>query len=109
MKLLFAIIQNDDAKPLTRELVEHNIRVTRISSSGGFLSGGNQTLMIGVEKDRLQDALDIIKSKSHRRETILPASMPHLGHIMDTATMPLTVTIGGAVVFVVDAESFYRF
>ena len=49
MKLLFAIIQKEDTKPLTRALIEHEISVTRIASTGGVLSGGNTTLMIGVE------------------------------------------------------------
>lgn len=49
MKLLFAIVQNDDQKSLTYALIEKNISVTRIASTGGFLRGGNSTLMIGVE------------------------------------------------------------
>ena len=40
MKLIFAIVQNDDSKRLIRELVKHHISVTRISSTGGFLHGG---------------------------------------------------------------------
>ena len=109
MKLLFAIVQNDDAKSLTRKLIEHNISVTRISSSGGFLSNGNQTLMIGVEKDRLQDTLDIIKAESHRRKATLPAMLPHAGHVIDGVSLPLTITIGGATVFVVDVDDCYKF
>jgi uncharacterized protein YaaQ len=57
MKLLFAIVQNDDQKALTNALVERSISVTRIASTGGFLRGGNTTLMIGVEADRLEETL----------------------------------------------------
>ena len=57
MKLLFAIVQNDDQKSLTYALIEKNISVTRIASTGGFLRGGNSTLMIGVEADRLEETL----------------------------------------------------
>ena len=46
MKLIFAIVQNDDSKRLIRALVQHRISVTRISTTGGFLHGGNTTLMI---------------------------------------------------------------
>ena len=49
MKLVYAIVQNDDSKRLLRELTNHRISVTRISSTGGFLHNGNSTLMIGVE------------------------------------------------------------
>ena len=108
MKLLFAIIQNDDNKPLTRALVEKQISVTRIASTGGFLHGGNTTLMIGVEKDRLDSALEIIKGKSSTRKEfmVIPSSMP--GYI-DNAPTPVQVTLGGATVFVTDVEAFYRF
>ena len=60
MKLVYAIVQNDDSKRLLRELTNRRISVTRISSTGGFLHNGNSTLMIGVEADRLQETLDII-------------------------------------------------
>lgn len=36
MKLIFAIVQNDDSKRLIRALVQHRISVTRISTTGGF-------------------------------------------------------------------------
>ena len=36
MKLVFAIVQKEDTKPLIRALIEHEISVTRISSVGGF-------------------------------------------------------------------------
>ena len=33
MKLVYAIVQNDDSKRLLRELTNHRISVTRISST----------------------------------------------------------------------------
>ena len=108
MKLLFAFIQNEDVKTLTRALIKCDINVTRISSSGGFLSSGNSTLMIGVEKDQLQDTLDIIKKYSHKRGTAMAAQT--ISSIQGIAApLPISVTIGGATVFVVDVESFYKF
>lgn len=68
MKLIFAIVQNDDSKRLIRTLVQHRISVTRISTTGGFLHGGNTTLMIGVEKEKLDETLEIIKAKSSTRK-----------------------------------------
>ncbi len=105
MKLLFAIVQDDDARNLTRELVENEISVTRISTTGGFLRGGNTTLMIGVEKNRLGDALDIIKTKSRARKS----ASPPLQAPVDSATVPMMITVGGATVFEVDVEQFYKF
>ncbi len=108
MKLLFVIVQDDDKRALTRALIEHEISVTHIASTGGFLRGGNTTLMIGVEEDRLQGALDIIKAKSSKRQVVtVPAS--GIPHNVDSVAMPMTVTVGGATVFVLDAEGFYKF
>ncbi|MEA4968998.1 MAG: cyclic-di-AMP receptor [Candidatus Pelethousia sp.] len=108
MKLIFAIVQNDDSKRLIRDLTNRHISVTRISSTGGFLHGGNSTLMIGVEKDKLQETLDVIKEKSSTRKEymVIPTSLP--GYV-DNAPTPVQVTLGGATVFVVDVDEHYRF
>ena len=107
MKLLFAVIQNEDNKSLTRSLIEHEISVTRISSTGGFLRGGNTTLMIGVPEEKLSIALDTIRAHSSRRQVV---SVPAAGipHNVDSVAMPMTVTVGGATVFIVDVEDFVR-
>ena len=110
MKLLFAFVQNDDVKPLTRALIKSNISVTRISSSGGFLSSSNSTLMIGVEAARLQETLEIIEKHSQRREAAMASLASTMSQsIGNISLMPINVTIGGATVFVVDVESSYRF
>lgn len=108
MKLLFAIIQNEDEKRLTGALVDHDISVTRVSSSGGFLHSGNTTLMIGVESDKLQVVLDIIKAQSRRRKSLMPATA-FTALSGDSASMPIEVNIGGATVFVLDIEQFCKY
>lgn len=108
MKLLFAIVQNDDKKVLTRALIDHEFHVTHISSTGGFLHGGNTTLMIGVEEEKLDEVLGIIKEYSSRRQVVtVPAT--GIPHNVDSVSMPLTVTVGGATVFVLDSVDTYRF
>ena len=108
MKLIFAIVQNDDSKRLVKALVQHNISVTRISTTGGFLHGGNTTLMIGVEKDKVQETLDVIKSKSSTRKEfmVIPSALPDY---TDSSPTPVQVTLGGATVFIVDVEDFQKF
>lgn len=108
MKLLFAVIQNDDVKALTRALIDHEISVTRISSSGGFLHGGNTTLMIGIEDEQLDLVLNDIKEKSSRRKTITVPSAG-LPYPVDNTAMPVQVTVGGATVFILDVSGFYKF
>ena len=108
MKLIFAIVQNEDQKALTRALVEHEFSVTRIASTGGFLRGGNTTLMIGVGEDLLETALETIRTHSSRRRIVTtPATgMPH--NVGSVAT-PMTVLVGGATVFILDVDSFIKF
>ena len=108
MKLIFAIVQNDDSKRLIRTLVQHRISVTRISTTGGFLHGGNTTLMIGVEKEKLDETLEIIKSKSSTRKEFMVIPSTLTGYA-DSSPTPVQVTLGGATVFIVDVEQFYRF
>ena len=109
MKMLFAFVQNDDVKPLTRALIKRDISVTRISSSGGFLSGGNSTLMIGVEDEQLQTALDTIKAQSHKRTAAVPAPVFPTTQVGDGNILPINVTIGGATVFIIDVENLYKY
>ncbi|HWR20157.1 MAG TPA: cyclic-di-AMP receptor [Clostridia bacterium] len=108
MKLIFAIVQNEDSKRLIKSLIENNISVTRISSTGGFLHGGNSTLMMGLNADKVDLALEIIKSKSSTRKEymVIPSSMP--GYI-DSSPTPVQVTLGGATVFIVDVEAFHKY
>ena len=84
MKLVYAIVQNDDSKRLLRELTNHRISVTRISSTGGFLHNGNSTLMIGVEADRLHAAMlshtgNCIIPSGYRKDTIREEVIEELG------------------------------
>lgn len=108
MKLIIAIVQNDDSKRLIRALTKEGFSVTRMATTGGFLSGGNTTLMIGVEEERLQGALDIIRDRSSMRKEymVIPSSLPGCA---ENASEPVQVTLGGATVFVLDVESNYRF
>ena len=68
MKLIMAIIQDKDSAILSDELVEANVRATKLPSTGGFLRAGNTTFMIGVEDERVDEVLQIIKTNCEARE-----------------------------------------
>ena len=61
MKLLIAIVQDKDAHLLGDEFAQANIRATRLSTTGGFLRAGNTTFIIGIEEERVEEALGISK------------------------------------------------
>ena len=50
MKLILAVVQDQDSTRLMNAMVEHNFRVTKLASTGGFLKSGNTTIMIGTKR-----------------------------------------------------------
>lgn len=104
MKLIMAIVSKDDSGDLISALNEKNISVTKLATTGGFLRSGNTTLMIGVEEERLDEALEIIKSECSTRKQITTTTAP-LG---DVLPYPVEVEVGGATVFVLDIERFEK-
>ena len=60
MKLLIAIIHDEDSDQILQSLVQEEFRVTRIASTGGFLRRGMTTLMIGVEDEKVDDAIHLV-------------------------------------------------
>ncbi len=107
MKLILAIVQDQDAPKLIDRLMKSNYGVTKLASTGGFLRSGNTTLMIGVEKDNTEDVIDIIKSVCRsRKEMVTPLPMGGPGD--SYVGYPVEVTVGGATVFVLNVERFEK-
>ena len=61
MKLIFAILRDEDTENVSQGLISSGFRVTRIASTGGFWRRGNTTLMIGVEDGKVDEAIKIMK------------------------------------------------
>jgi uncharacterized protein YaaQ len=61
MKIILAVIRDSDEAQVVEQLVTLGIRVTRMSSTGGFMHRGNVTLMIGAEEEKLETVMDLIK------------------------------------------------
>lgn len=106
MKLVIAIISNDDCPVVLDELSDAGFRATKLSTSGGFLRAGNSTLLIGVEKEKVDSVISIIGEFSSTRKTMV-APMVTSGEF-SMASTPIEVNVGGATVFVVDVDQFYR-
>ena len=68
MKLILAIISTDDTKACISSLNKASFHVTRLATTGGFLSSGNTTLIIGCEDKEVKKAIEIIGSESQRRK-----------------------------------------
>ncbi len=106
MKLIIAIVNSEDAPAVLSELTGGGFSVTKLSTSGGFLRAGNVTMMIGVEDEKVKDALSIIEEFSSRRQQQVPVDSVYMGESL--ISLPVEVTVGGATVFVLDVEQFYK-
>jgi uncharacterized protein YaaQ len=104
MKLIVAIIQDQDYRNLGDALRENNFRSTRISSTGGFLSTGNSTLLIGIEPEHVDTVVELIKTHCLARTQLMNAT-PTIGGFMGAMPhYPVEVVVGGAIIFVIDAD-----
>lgn len=107
MKLIIAIVQDQDTASLVDDLTENEFRVTKLSSTGGFLKSGNTTLLIGIEEDRVKDVIKVIEDNCKTREittSLLSVSMPGDTYM----PYPLEVKIGGATLFILDVDQFVK-
>ena len=67
MKLILTVVRDDDASKVVDALTEHGFYVTRLSGTGGFLRTGNTVLLMGMEDDELDQALDVIRANAEVR------------------------------------------
>ena len=80
MKLVIAIVQKEDSNNLQKALVKNNFRATKLATSGGFLSQGNTTFLVGCEDEQVDDILKVIKQESRAREEIATPHMVSTGY-----------------------------
>ena len=88
MKLIIAIIRDMDNDKVSHALTDANYRVTYVASTGGFLRRGQSTLMIGVEDEKVERALEIIR---------------------ETCTRPSETDNRRSVIFVLKVDDFYQY
>lgn len=106
MKLIVAIINADDAQNVLSEITKAGFYATKLSTTGGFLRAGNLTLLMGVEDEKVDGLLDILRVHCRKRDEITPvAPSMEVGLI---PAIPVKISVGGATVFVLDVEQFYK-
>lgn len=87
MKLIIAIVRDVDNDPVSHALTSASFRVTGVASSGGFLRKGRTTMLIGVEDEQVEAALQIIrgavspeKDEKEKRAVIFVVKVDHFDH-----------------------------
>ena len=108
MKLVLAIVQDDDALDLIEELNDKGFRVTKLATTGGFLKSGNTTLMIGVEIDKVDVVINVIEEVCKRRKQVVSTQPGLSGESGMYMPFPLEVEVGGATVFFFFLDKFVK-
>lgn len=108
MKLVFAIVNDDDGNKVMKELNKNGFSVTKLCSTGGFLKSGNTTLLVGVEHDKVDHVIEIIKSKSKSRKQLINATLAPIDMGSVFLNNAIEVVVGGATIFILDVERFEK-
>ncbi len=109
MQLMVAIVQDEDADRLSKRLNAAGFGITRLSTVGGFLASGNVTVLMGLEDDRVDDALKIIRAACRTRLRFINPTPwgTEPAHLSVTAPgIPLEIQVGGATVLCVPVKRF---
>jgi uncharacterized protein YaaQ len=109
MKLAVCIVHNRDKGRVTEELVKAGFKFTIIGSTGGFLREGNTTFLIGVQEAEVATLQRVMSDNSQSREqlvNVMPYEAAPPGAFIPN---PVKVPVGGAVMFLLDVEQFYRY
>ena len=108
MKLLIAVVHSEDASATMDALNDRGISVTRFVSSGGFLQHKNVTLMSGIEDDRIEEVLGLIKENCRTRSEFMNPMPPLVEPGDFFVPYPVEVQVGGATVFIMNVDRFEK-
>lgn len=106
MKLILAIVSNEDSSKVSSGLTKSNFSVTKLATTGGFLMAGNTTFLVGTDDDKVQEVVDIIKQHSKSRKQLMPTTAAYGVGVY--TSLPVDIQVGGATIFVMDVEQFIK-
>lgn len=102
MKLIYAIVSDEDTSRVANALLKSGFYSTKLSTTGGFLKAGNTTFLIATEDDKVNLAIEVIKSKAKKRKKFVPSAVDK------EAVFPEEVNVGGATIIVTDIDHFEK-
>jgi uncharacterized protein YaaQ len=108
VKLIVAVVHNEDAHVLIDALLKHEHRATWLHSSGGFLKQSNATVLVGVEDAKVEEVVGLVRENCHTRTQVVSPIPPIMEPGEFFMPYPLEVEVGGAVVFVLPVEKYER-
>lgn len=106
MKLVLAIVSNDDGAAVSSGLTREGFAVTKLATTGGFLMAGNTTFIVGVDDERVPKVIEVISQHSRKRSQMMPSAPSY--DMSSYPAFPVEVTVGGATVFVLNVEHYEK-
>lgn len=104
MKLIVTVVDDTDVHNVMTALTDHQIGVTCISSTGGLITPGNSTLLIGAEEQDVPQVQATIAEMARTRDSYVPHTYVYPAD-MALASL-IEVQVGGFVTFVLDVAHF---
>ena len=108
MKLILAIINDEDTYYIIDALKEKKYSVTKLARTGGFLRSGNTTLICGVEDEKVDQVISIIEENGRSRKQLTPTTISTGNMGENFAPYPMEVNVGGATIFVLNVDEFRK-
>ncbi|MGH7610324.1 MAG: cyclic-di-AMP receptor [Candidatus Dormibacteria bacterium] len=103
MKLVVAIVHEQDTTRALEVLGGRGFGVTRLNSEGGFLQRRNSLLLLGVDDSLVDEAISTLRSVCRpRHEQLVANGDPGTGEL------DVEVEVGRATVFVLDLDRVER-
>ena len=107
MKLIIAVVQDEDSQSYFKAY-EGWVWGHQVGYYWRILRSGNTTLLIGVDNEKLENAMNLIEQVCKCRKQVATSPSPMGGATGMYVPYPVEVTVGGATVFVVDVEEFRK-
>jgi uncharacterized protein YaaQ len=111
MKMILAILKNDDEQATIAELNKKHYFVTKLSTTGGFLKQGNTSLLIGVDDNKVDEVCEILKKMAGvRNEVQCLSSYAGTDSMYPGVSTPYPIDVqeGGVTIFVLPVEQCYK-
>ena len=105
MKLIIAIVNNDDSATVQRALTQAGFSATKLATTGGILKNGNTTYLIGVASEHVDRVIEILKNFSRKRNEPV---IDDKSFLPDSFSNAEAIDVGGATVLVLNIERFEK-
>lgn len=86
MKLMMIVVSDEYREEILATLHERGHRATLISSTGEFLNYGKSTILLGIQKQYVEEVIAYIQSKTQSTytDTVVSNDMHTLVYTLDT-------------------------